>query len=890
MLKINNNNSPIVTINQDTTEQPYSNRLSIELESYNQFDVSKVVNSSGVTNNGDGTVTVTSYYNNVGIFKNLCPNLKVGDYIVYNSDTTSGNKFIYLSGPAHTYSFNTVYQVTQSMLNSQLAIYGTAGASASSPITNTISNIQVNKVTNLFNKDDITGVSSRSVYPYVNNTVFGIVNNSEITIRRGFSANRVFLNSNTPLYLEKGSYQVTFDYYVPSSESSLMYIAFVNDSKGSSNQIQYQTTLQPNKVDIYTSTNVVINVETSDDYFLAIQLSGNANNRLDMHLKIRNIQVFKKGNIPYTPYVSDIDNPNIKEYGKNLLSNHNLNLLQYVYSNGVYSVNSTAYYGYIRITENLKELSGKTLTFSENVLTYSDTNNSLVYLDIVYRYTDNSYTENVSEPFNGAGVYSVTTTLQANKQLQYIEIRCVRKGNDTSTLTATWNNIQLEFGNTPTSYESYIEPIDINPTANDITAFNPNTTLICSDSNVAMNVKPYVNTNSVLNINPTTATLECVEGVETTSGYNQVSDRSVFNTQQINERWKNTGFNLIPAVNRTVTDNQLTFELVNGLKLIINASIDLANKIQICSISNNSTAGGIAISTGRIYWHLNGTIGVSNFSDAGVSGLRTTDVLPYVFRNLYIIINDKPAEPGYTISYINADNGASASSKQLGDTIVIEDTINNISYTYKWGKFNSYVYCYLPETNNDILDFGNYYNNPPLAFNSSNQLVCDEFIETNNIITYPKQNVSYPVYYTSDNTYNTILNFNIGNNPISIGFTETLTNNNFRQLSLFLNNDDSCILNITNPPTPGDLPKDCIYTNNYYVNNYPAVTYMEIITYTTSSPYEFYVNYKGITQLYRAVDWKTVGNAYKLIYTPSGTAPQALQLPLEDRFTKQIGE
>ena len=72
--------------------------MQIKRKSKNLFDISKVVTSNRVINNGDGTLTVNTYGANIGYLKNLCPELKVGDIVVLSFETDSNIKYFYISG------------------------------------------------------------------------------------------------------------------------------------------------------------------------------------------------------------------------------------------------------------------------------------------------------------------------------------------------------------------------------------------------------------------------------------------------------------------------------------------------------------------------------------------------------------------------------------------------------------------------------------------------------------------------------------------------------------------------------------------------------------------------------------------------------------------------
>jgi hypothetical protein len=113
----------------------------------NLLDISKVISSTNdnLINNGDGTLKVKGYGVSAGSPNNLktyCPTLQVGDEVIISADTTSSNKFIYLSGTNTSWAFGTTRTITQSDLDSIVLWYGASGGD-----TNyyTISNIMVRK-------------------------------------------------------------------------------------------------------------------------------------------------------------------------------------------------------------------------------------------------------------------------------------------------------------------------------------------------------------------------------------------------------------------------------------------------------------------------------------------------------------------------------------------------------------------------------------------------------------------------------------------------------------------------------------------------------------------------------------------------------------------------
>lgn len=93
-------------------------------KSKNLFDVSQVVTTERVINNGDGTLTVNTYGANLGYLKKLCPELKVGDTAVLSFETESNIKYFYISGSVkQNWHQKTPIVITQQMLDSQIVAY-----------------------------------------------------------------------------------------------------------------------------------------------------------------------------------------------------------------------------------------------------------------------------------------------------------------------------------------------------------------------------------------------------------------------------------------------------------------------------------------------------------------------------------------------------------------------------------------------------------------------------------------------------------------------------------------------------------------------------------------------------------------------------------------------
>lgn len=112
---------------QDGTPTP-TNPVTIEsvADDVNLFDIYKITTIGAITNNGDGTITITNSYSTSTNKKlsTLAPDLKVGDTYILNFETTGTNKFIYLFGANENWSVGTTKIITQAYLDSYVFVYG----------------------------------------------------------------------------------------------------------------------------------------------------------------------------------------------------------------------------------------------------------------------------------------------------------------------------------------------------------------------------------------------------------------------------------------------------------------------------------------------------------------------------------------------------------------------------------------------------------------------------------------------------------------------------------------------------------------------------------------------------------------------------------------------
>lgn len=115
-------------------------------KSKNLFDISKVVQSAQLKNNGNGTLTVSAYGVSAGILKDLCPNIKVGDTIkaYYTPISWTAQKpprVMAIGKHVMDRLANPSFVVTEDDLNSKVYFYNNDYSERNLPGTTVIGNI-----------------------------------------------------------------------------------------------------------------------------------------------------------------------------------------------------------------------------------------------------------------------------------------------------------------------------------------------------------------------------------------------------------------------------------------------------------------------------------------------------------------------------------------------------------------------------------------------------------------------------------------------------------------------------------------------------------------------------------------------------------------------------
>ena len=116
--------------------------LKVKSKGKNLFDISGVPNTANMTNNQNGTLTITNSYSN-NTYKKLSEltDLKIGQTYTLSFSSTSEHQFIYLSTTSEKWENGMSLKMTQNRLDSAVYFYGnTSGVT-------TISNIQIEENT-----------------------------------------------------------------------------------------------------------------------------------------------------------------------------------------------------------------------------------------------------------------------------------------------------------------------------------------------------------------------------------------------------------------------------------------------------------------------------------------------------------------------------------------------------------------------------------------------------------------------------------------------------------------------------------------------------------------------------------------------------------------------
>ncbi len=199
----------------------------------NLFNIDNITSGSVITNNNDGTITVSSYGAGTGkTLQQLCPEMSVGDTITF-SMTKTGYKQIYLTDGTY-WSSGTSKTVTQAMLDAKVIFY-TDVNDKTTPVV--VSNIQFEKGTSVTEYEPYGAMPSPDFPSEIktlgtlisdsNDTNYGKYKidinlrgknlfdlNSAIISGAAMEDDTIVANANSiniDLYLKKGTYSIMFN-------------------------------------------------------------------------------------------------------------------------------------------------------------------------------------------------------------------------------------------------------------------------------------------------------------------------------------------------------------------------------------------------------------------------------------------------------------------------------------------------------------------------------------------------------------------------------------------------------------------------------------------------------------------------------------------------------
>ena len=154
------------------------------------------------------------------------------------------------------------------------------------------------------------------------------------------------------------------------------------------------------------------------------------------------------------PYKYKIEETIIETKRKNLFNCVDSPTTEYITNNndGTFSIDGTYYYGKIYANKDALTI-GKTYTFSQYVVSAQDSENSNMQFSVVVYYEDNESVESRVQIQGANKRYMVQVT--PTKEIKNIEIRPLKKGNETTIMTGLIKDIQIEEGSNATAYVPY---------------------------------------------------------------------------------------------------------------------------------------------------------------------------------------------------------------------------------------------------------------------------------------------------------------------------------------------------------------------------------------------------------------------------------------------------
>ena len=298
------------------------------------------------------------------------------------------------------------------------------------------------KSKNLFNAEVIPITSDNVTYDKDTNTFTYTINS---TIESSDTAFAILKYGK----LKPGTYTMSFNTTSTIGNTSPVIVAKLNEHDNFSTSIAIK-----NIIDGYVYLTFTLNEETNIGltwYYKAGWISGDAPPGVKT---LTNLQL-EEGTVAtdYRPYNGAIthsgDAPVVfaeleRQKSKNLFDYTKIKSLNYgiTQADNIFTINTQFYYPAINYDINLNQ--GETYTFSLNIDSYSNSDGSGVNSEIVLYDADGSTDTKGVGGVSNTGRYSVTFTPAFD--VVSVEIRPIRKGNNTSTLTGTTSNLMLCIG------------------------------------------------------------------------------------------------------------------------------------------------------------------------------------------------------------------------------------------------------------------------------------------------------------------------------------------------------------------------------------------------------------------------------------------------------------
>lgn len=455
-------------------------------KSKNLFDISKVVQSAKLKNNGNGTLTVSAYGISAGILRDLCPNIKVGDTIkAYYTPIswTAPNPPSIMSIGSHIMdrSANPSFVVTDADLNSKVYFYNNNYTERNLPGTSVIGNIFITNDTtvtaanykdryvpheltsykSIMKVSDVCQLLDKSKYP-ATRTTNGITftNNGD----GSFTTNGTISSGLAVLTVARISNLIVgHKYYSPTSQyNNGVYIETKIDRNNASTIWQSgiihkwaenETTMYISLLVNSSSANTVENAILIPQLFDLTEMFGPGNEpKTVAEFKAK----FPNDYYPYSPscFVTSFDE-RMPCKTKNLLNITPSMCKSCRYKDGILKANVVNFYYAVLQVTDLFEI-GNTYTVSWSIIhkkSLSQTAGVVVYGKsktdpdkTVFREYRNSVTDNK---------YTFTINDEDFSSISFVELRFFRYSTITTDTESSILNVQVELGTTATDYVPY---------------------------------------------------------------------------------------------------------------------------------------------------------------------------------------------------------------------------------------------------------------------------------------------------------------------------------------------------------------------------------------------------------------------------------------------------